>query len=258
MFLEITVIESFQVELHPAFKESTSYFTSAFNNRRPFRLGLAVEDDPLGTAEDWKAVGTEIIENACREAGATKFSIDWKPGRIIVTVEEAETYVSPDDTIEIEEDEADYEDEEVDFDANEESTDMKGVDVTVIARAINNALDADGDHVQNDKDDEDVPPSPYPIGWRIAETHEIEVTTPGASDVLVGDVMFNAYRGFDVIAEVREVNKKTGKEKKKLVEGRLVERNVDVTIINVKGRMSKFKNELVDCVRLPKAKKEKR
>ena len=40
-------------------------------------------------------------------------------------------------------------------------------------------------------------------------------------------------------------------------EGLLVEKNDEHTVINQKGRISKIKNEKVECVRLPKAKKEK-
>ena len=89
----------------------------------------------------------------------------------------------------------------------------------------------------------------------IAEQYSIEVTTPGASDELVGQVMFDAYKGFDVICEFVDPKKKNSKRPQ--ISGRLVERNEDTTIINIKGRMKKIPNENVISVRLPKAKKEK-
>mmetsp|Transcript_28812 Transcript_28812/g.54164 ORF Transcript_28812/g.54164 Transcript_28812/m.54164 type:complete len:130 (-) Transcript_28812:288-677(-) len=109
------------------------------------------------------------------------------------------------------------------------------VDVTQLAKAINAALD----------DNE--------IGLLIAETHEIEVTTPGASNELVGDIMFQAYKGFEVQCQFQDPKKKTNKT----IEGRLVERNDEFTVINIKGRMKKINNDMVVSVKLPKAKKEK-
>jgi len=120
-----------------------------------------------------------------------------------------------------------------DQDENEE-TPSTDVDMTALARAINAALDDDG------------------TGLAIAEAHEIVVTTPGASDELSG-IMFESYKGFDVIVEHQDPKKKT-----KRIEGRLVERNDEFTIINIKGRMKKLKNQDVMSVKLPKAKKEKR
>lgn len=109
-----------------------------------------------------------------------------------------------------------------------------GLDVTLLAKAINNAFNDDG------------------IGLTIAEVYEIEVTTPGAPDELSG-IMWESYRGFDVIC--KQVDQKT--KKVKTVEGRLVERTGDFTVINIKGRMKKMKNDTVLSVKLPKAKKEK-
>ena len=92
------------------------------------------------------------------------------------------------------------------------------------------------------------------IGDIIAQTHSIEVTTPGASDVIEGDIMFEAYKGFEVMVETTETNKKG---KKQIKEGLLVEKNDEFTILNQKGRISKIKNEKIECIRLPKAKTEK-
>jgi len=107
--------------------------------------------------------------------------------------------------------------------------------------------------------------------------------------------MFESYRGFDVSVEHWEEDKKKKKAKKakgkaakepavadaaeegeeeseeeegeaaqpsrklKVTEGKLVERDYekDVTVLNVKGRMVKIKNDLIEQVTLPKAKREK-
>lgn len=66
--------------------------------------------------------------------------------------------------------------------------------------------------------------------------------------------MFEAYKGFEVMVETTETNKKG---KKKIKEGLLVEKNDEFTILNQKGRISKIKNEKIECIRLPKAKTEK-
>jgi len=126
----------------------------------------------------------------------------------------------------------DHDDEEEDYE--EEPVPEGAVDVTTLARAINSALDDDG------------------VGLAIAEAHEIEVTTPGASDELSG-IMWEAYKGFDVIAQ----HKDPKKDKIKTIEGRLVERNDEFTVLNIKGRMKKLKNQDVISVKLPKAKIEK-
>jgi ribosome maturation factor RimP len=105
------------------------------------------------------------------------------------------------------------------------------VDLSALARAINHAL----------------------AGTVIAEMYEIEVTTPGASDELSG-IMWQSYRGFDVIAEY--INPKKKDNPLQTIEGRLVERNDEYTILNLKGRMKKLPNEQVRSVKLPKAKKE--
>ena len=110
-----------------------------------------------------------------------------------------------------------------------------GVDLTSLARAINEAFNDGG------------------VGFAIAENHEIEVTTPGSPEELQGRVMFEAYKGFDVICQQEDTKTK----KVKQIEGKLVERNQEFTVLNIKGRMKKMKNSTVLSVKLPKAKKEK-
>ena len=112
------------------------------------------------------------------------------------------------------------------------------VDLTLLARSINAALD----------DGEDG------IGTRITQLYEIEVSTPGImSDDITTPRMFAAYRGFDIIVHHFDPKKKV----MKLHEGRLVEKNEEHVIINQKGRMKHFKNIHVQAVKLPKFKKEK-
>ncbi len=185
------------------------------------------------------------------------------------------------------------EEEEEDFEAlqaqlglqpeQDTSTKNKKIDLTLIARTINEYLSADG---------EDTPQ------FKIAQLHEIEVTSPEFDNVLRttnhngGVDMFEVYKGFDVIVDYWEVPKTKKKKKKmsgkadkeenvlaeaaeseqqqqqeeeepkrtqKIIEGKLVGRDYDkdVTMINVKGRIVKIKNEMIENVMLPKAKREK-
>jgi ribosome maturation factor RimP len=232
--------------------------------------------------EGYQDYGETVIRNAGALVGAVSqddLSIEWKADRIVVTVR-GQVYVSAteeeegdadvlladdeDDNDDIDMD-SEYllsetesmdndEDDDNDKDAmiddviddeddedgggastSESPSSPRGIDVAALARAINAALDDGG------------------IGLMIAETHEIEVTTPGASDELQGKVMFEAYRGFDVICQQKDL--KTNKIKQ--IEGRLVERNDEFTILNIKGRMKKMENDTILSVKLPKAKKEK-
>lgn len=165
--------------------------------------------------ENYQDVGNELIYEAGKGCGTSEdqLSVVWKGGKVTVTVAGDAFLSVPDD---------------------ESNSHESGVDVVVLARAINAALD------ENE------------IGTRIAETHEIEVTTPGASDELTG-VMWDVYRGFDVVAKFIDPKKQV----EKTIEGRLHERTEDITIINIKGRMKKIKNGNLLSVMLPKAKTEK-
>ena len=230
----------------------------------------------LGTDEAaWKREGERIIMKAATEAGASPemMNIQWKSGLLVVTVDGSAYIAAEDDTaleLEEEEEEMDFADEflddedfvndedfvddddsldfdmEDDFDPLEngfveessvEETPSGGVDVVAIAKAVNRAFDEAGEGT---------------IGYNIAVHHSIEVTTPGATDELSG-IMFESYKGFGIILEFRDA--KTGKTKK--IEGKLIERNDEYTQINERGRMRKFKNDLVVRVTLPKAKTEK-
>ncbi len=194
----------------------------------------------------YQEFGNQAIREAARQCGIDidddgicknsdiRLDIEWKAGSIIVTVHgDVSLAVSGGASSSDEEEEQDpfeaVEDEEQEESQNEFS-------LTLLARAINQILDDDG------------------MGLAIAEVHSIEVTTPGVSDELVpGTPQFDAFKGFEVIVQQLDPKKK----KVKTIEGRLVERNDEFTIINIKGRMKKMKNETVQSVRLPKAKKEK-
>ena len=237
-----------------------------------------------------------MILAAAKEAGATEpmIHIDWKADRIIVTVDvnADESYSEYDDYDSMMDEEEEWEDvlydvddgddyivdeEELaslDFDdlINDEQDNedddapSNAISVPRIARQINEYLSKDGEGS---------------IGHTIAELHEIEVTTPEFDNVLRGR-LFQVYKGFDVIVdhwEVKKQKKKTTKgssdmdggndddddddddvQKKRVkTEGKLVERDMEknVTIINVKGRNKKIKNDLIESVELPKAKREK-
>lgn len=187
--------------------------------------------------EDYQDRGNQLIRQAAIDCGCVNpeedLTVEWKPDKIIVTLSTT-GYVGDLDEEEAEEI-FDEKDDGID-DVGEATGPISGVDVTALARAINAAFGQD-----------------EAAGQWIAETHEIEVTTPGASDELVGAIMFEAYKGFDVICQQQDLKTKNIKK----VEGRLVERNDEFTIVNIKGRIKKMKNNTVLSVRLPKAKKEK-
>ena len=228
---------------------------------------------------DYQEQGNQIIREAARRAGVVRddlLSIEWTPGCIVCTVSGDDVYLSAPledgllladdevndvDVLSLEEEELlfDNDDDDDDDDAEDtmnaatptilsdeftasdgDSNSSNGqIDMAVLARAINAALDESGS-----------------IGLQIAESHEIQVTTAGASDELRGNVMFRAYRGFDVTVQYQD-RKQQQRDKIKTVQGRLVERNDEYTVINIKGRVKNFKNSDIVSVRLPKAKKEK-
>jgi ribosome maturation factor RimP len=251
------------------------------------RASPAQDDQPL----DMKSVGSGMILAAAVEAGATEpmIHIDWRADRIIVTVDVSadESFVADslvEDSSSLDEEEwedalYDIEDDvdELVFDEDnldslefnddddvyddftlEDDTPSNRIDVTKIARAINDYLSRDGEDS---------------IGYKIAELHEIEVTTPEFDNVLRGDKMFESYKGFDVVVEHWEENKQRKKKQdssesdddgndmtmRVITEGKLVGRDKEKgrTMVNVKGRIKNIKNEMIECVRLPKAKREK-
>jgi len=176
-----------------------------------------------------------------------EIEIQWKPGKIVVTLL-CESFLQANTD---EDDDADLEYDEViqdsaleefdnDFAGNDSDEVEEGkASVVEVARAINFALGEMGEGS---------------VANNIAVHHELEITTPGASDELYG-IMFESYKGFDVFVET--IDPKSDGNVNVVVQGKLVERNEKQTIVNVKGRLRKIKNELVLSVKLPKAKKEK-
>jgi ribosome maturation factor RimP len=224
-----------------------------------------------------QVLGNQMILAAANEAGATEkmISIEWKADRIIVTVDvnADESYTGDSfelDDISEEWEDASYEFEDgedliLELDDDDELASMNfddeddddfepsnRVDVTKVARTINEYLSRDGEGS---------------LGDRIAQIHEIEVTTPEFDNVLRGERMFQVYKGFEVIVEHWEEKEKKGNNtsegestrKKVVTEGKLVGRDMEKnrTTINVKGRNKNIKNELIESVKLPKAKREK-
>lgn len=112
--------------------------------------------------KNFQDIGTQIIQDAgisCGMKSAEDLEIEWKSGRVIVTVRGSVYVSNPDET-----EESDEREGEGDDDTSPEA--VSGVDITQLARAINFALGEDE------------------VGSAIAEKHEIEVTTPGASGKL--------------------------------------------------------------------------
>lgn len=211
---------------------------------------LSVDDDLSDVKTDlWRPEAESIIRSAAAEAGADESLVDisWRPGLVTIVVG-GNTRMSTETEIK-EDEELEEFDSDISGDSDlEESEDLEALndlitadvenapDITAIARSINAALEGDEGSV----------------GWNVATFHEIEVTSPGAPEELSG-VMFEVYKGFDVICDI--IDKKTKKPKK--LEGKLVERDDEITKINIKGRTKKLKNIEVLSIRLPKAKKEK-
>lgn len=210
-------------------KQSHGWISSLPRSCRPQSQLFAVLPD------NYQEIGTNFILEAGKEVGAKpgQLDIEWKSDVISVIVRGDNVYVS--DPSEEEDATEDGDEGDTAEDAPPSPSVGGGVDVTLLARAINVALD-DGDGV----------------GFAIAEHHSIEVSTPGATNELSG-VMFESYKGFDVTVE----HKDPKKESVKKFEGRLVERNDEFTVVNIKGRMKKLKNQDVVSVTLPKAKREK-
>jgi len=225
-------------------------------------LPLNESVEPISTAlprEDvWKSEGERIIKSAAMDCGAKEEDIDiqWKSGRVEIKIsgvtyiqakeddeDEDDVGIVYDDDIdeeaikEFSEEFGEADEETEDEDEDEDARPTFGSDIVSIGRAINYALGEEGEGS---------------LGYNIAVHHEIEVSTPGASDELQG-IMFESYKGFAVIVSLMDPKK----NKAKNYEGKLIQRTDTHTIVNVKGRQRKMKNELVLSVKLPKAKREK-
>ncbi|GAX26997.1 hypothetical protein FisN_9Lh306 [Fistulifera solaris] len=222
---------------------STAWISQAAQPRiRPYATPTRLHEvlqGPGGVTFSLKEEGEKLIRSVLINQGCSddQFQIDWKPEKIIITIK-GMTYLQ-DDNSDDEIEEVLIESEAF-FDPDldeivEAEVPHDGTNIVELSRAIRSALESD-----------------TAVGVEIGEKFEIEVTTPGAPDELSG-IMFQSYKGFDVIVEYFDAKK----DKIVFLDGRLVERNDENTIINIKGRMKKLSNDIVKAVRLPKAKKEK-
>jgi len=180
-----------------------------------------------------RASGERIIRQAAIAAGASndQISVQWSEGRIVVTIKGGVTMSTDDND---DEENLIFEDENLeDYFENDDCMSSGGLDISEISKSINKALEEGGE-----------------IGDYISMNNEIEVTTPGISDLL-HDGIINSYKGFEVIVET--IDKKTGN--KQIVQGTFMEKNDVSTTLSVKGRVRKLKNGDVLCIKLPKPRK---
>jgi hypothetical protein len=218
----------------PSQQTSQRLYLSSLNNND--KNNLLVQEE-----------GERIICDALIQAGCQQenFNVAWGSESVVVTIS-GSTFLQDDDAEDDDAEDDDAEDDDAEGDDEigmddeplaKETTPTEGFNLVELSRAIHAALDV---HDEGS------------VGWQIGTNYEIEVTTPGAPNELSG-IMFEAYKGFDVMVEFKDPKN----NKSKRVDGRLVERNDVFTVINVKGRMSNIRNDMVQSVRLPKAKKEK-
>ena len=228
-----------------AMRQTTRTLAADLSGKAKRKVSEEEEMAPLRPVlpADYQDTGSMIISKACASVTSNaQTDIEWKGDHIIVTLRGEDMYMSATDAdeggfeedTEVLEEDADSNSTESPTVADNDKLEM-GIDVTAVAKAINLALDCSA------------------VGQAIAETHSLEVTTPGASDELQGDRMFSAYQGFDVTVVYEDPKK----NKKRTIQGRLVERTDEHVIINVKGRTSKLVRDKCLSVQLPKAKREK-
>ncbi len=229
--------------------------------------GDYVEDD------DW------VNDGGDDDGGDDIFMDGYADGGIMLDLFEEEAEFMSDEVESNADDDIDDPQDELDDDDYESTIESESnnhrIDLSRIARTINELLAQDGEDS---------------LSYTIAKLHEIEVTTPEFDNVLKGRRMFESYKGFDVTVEYWEEEKKKKKVKKvmsksqkdstsndddddgggeidnitdklelKIVEGKLVSRDYEkeITLINVKGRVAKIRNDMIVRVSLPKAKREK-
>jgi hypothetical protein len=181
----------------------------------------------------------KIIKQAAAAAGASPEQIDIqiKGQRIIVTVKGKATLAADYDVhdqylLEFSEEEKVVQNETNENPFENTSLEAEEIDIYSVTRSINEALRDSGE-----------------LGEYISNNFEIEVTTPGVSDVLP-EGFINSYKGFDILVDT--CDKLTGK--KQTIQGILVERSEEMTILNIKGRTRKLKNTEIESTRLPKPK----
>jgi len=88
---------------------------------------------------------------------------------------------------------------------------------------------------------------------RVLDRYELEVTSPGTSEVLTKQRDFETFKGFQVTVDT---DNPIDPDQKRTLEGKLVERNAIDLVINQKGRMIRIPYHLVLEVKLVPAKTE--
>lgn len=226
-----------------AFGFKLSSFISASQSRASHRASPRLTFSNSEQADyllSWNLSTEKIIKQAVAAAGVSPDLVDIqiKGQRIIVTVK-AKAIISADFDVqdqyllEFSEQEivAQNETNKQPFENANLSTEQ--IDIYSVSRSINDVIRDSGD-----------------LGEYISNNFEIEVTTPGVSDVLP-EGFINSYKGFDVLVDT--CDRLTGK--KQTIQGILVERSEEVTILNMKGKTRKLKNDEIECTRLPKPKR---
>lgn len=226
-----------------AFGFKLSSFISTSQCRVAHRASLHLPFSNSEQADNllsWNLSTEQLIKQAVATAGVSpnQVNIQIKGQRIIVTVKgkaiiSADFDVQDQYLLEFSEQEivTQNENNEQPFENTNSSTEE--IDIYSVSRSINEAIRDSGE-----------------LGEYISNNFEIEVTTPGVTDFLPEDFI-NSYKGFDVLVDT--CDKLTGK--KQTIQGILVERSEEVTILNMKGKTRKLKNNEIECTRLPKPKR---
>lgn len=187
-----------------------------------------------------------IVEsNGAPTMDENSLEFQWKPQKLIVTVTN--------------------EDVALEDDTDDESTTSCSMSLTGIARKIQKIL-----AVSEDDDEEDPLIQQYreklrsnvspPLLEQLDDVYTIEVTTPGASNMLTTDRMYQAYRGFDVSVVYWDESKEV---ESTIPSCRLLERTDTHLIVQRhdgkknNSRRLKIPREHVRACQLPKAKTEK-
>jgi ribosome maturation factor RimP len=222
------------------FKLSSFIYTT--QNRVSHRASLRLPLSNSGQADYllFSNFSTEkIIKQAAAAAGASPKQIDIqiKGQRITVTVKGKATISADCDVqdqylLEFSEEEKVVQNETNENTYENTSLETEEIDIYSVTRSINEALRHSGE-----------------LGEYISNNFEIEVTTPGVSEILP-EGYINSYKGFDILVDT--CDKVSGK--KQTIQGILVERSEEMTILNIKGRTRKLKNTEIEYTRLPKPK----
>lgn len=252
-------------------------FLQTLGNELILRAALRCGATAPMVAVQWKAerilvtVDVHGDENYDPEADMATAALDLEENGEGV-VEEAEE--GPEEDLLYDDAEEDFSDEYFNEEEFQALPSEDGISLPLIARTINEILAEDGEDS---------------LAFSIAKLHDIEVSAPEWDNVLRSKQMFDTYKGFDVLVEHWEEPKRKKKKKVKskakketvaasseddnvkvemapviepkltITEGKLVGRDYEkaVTLLNIKGRVVKIKNDKIEGVRLPTAKREK-